>query len=420
MKKTVYMLTTMFYPSIGGVENHIYNLSNEFVKKGINVKIIKPTIGVKNEVSILDGISIHILGVGDESDKLKYKELRKKSDGSLKGLFYGYRRKNFYNRYLLEVFNYLMKEINNDDSDEIVLHQHDFISSIKLSKKLSKKFKVIFTNHTGEFLFLKKLPISKILIRKLTKHFSYIIAPSNELADFRGIIGNDKYSYIPNGVNLDIFKKVSRDEINELREKYDVDKNKKIVICPRRWAPTKGIIYLVKGIKILKDRGIDKYKFIFAGNEYNDYPEYKKQVEEYIRENKLEDSVKLLGNIDYKSMNEVIKLSDIVIIPSLMEAVSLSALEAMACEKVILATNVGGLKQIIEDRKTGYLIEKEDEIAIANKLEEMLNIEKCTLEEVAANSRKFVENEYSWEKIAENTLEIYNLSSINKNMNVNE
>ncbi|GAA0753138.1 glycosyltransferase family 4 protein [Clostridium sartagoforme] len=414
MKKTVYMLTTMFYPSIGGVENHIYNLSNEFVKKGINVKIIKPTIGVENEFSILDGINVHIVGIGDESDKLKYEELRKKSDGSLKGLFYGYRRKNFYNRYLMEVFKYLMEEIKNDNSDEIILHQHDFISSIKLSKKLSKKFKVIFTNHTGEFLFLKKLPISKFLIKKLTEHFSYIIAPSNELADFRGIIDDNKYSYIPNGVNLDIFKDVSRNEINELRKKYDVDANKKVVICPRRWAPTKGIIYLVKGIKILNDRGINQYNFIFAGNEYNDYPEYKKQVEDYIRENKLEGSIKLLGNIDYKSMNEVIKLSDFVIIPSLMEAVSLSALEAMACEKVIIATNVGGLKQIIEDGKTGYLIEKEDEIAIADKLEEILNIEKVTLEEIGYNSRKFVENEYGWEKIAEDILNIYKFSSINK------
>ena len=43
---------------------------------------------------------------------------------------------------------------------------------------------MIFTNHTGEFLFLKKLPLNRIVIKHLTKHFKYIISPSEELNQF--------------------------------------------------------------------------------------------------------------------------------------------------------------------------------------------------------------------------------------------
>ncbi|MBE6077740.1 MAG: glycosyltransferase family 4 protein [Clostridium lundense] len=408
MKKIVYMITTLFYPSIGGVENHVYNLSKELVKKDIIVKVINPVINLgKNDIYDLEGIEVHKITVGNNEDERKYLKYKSKSKQNLFGFFNGYKRKCYYNKFSNDVYEYILKDIQLERPDKFILHQHDFISSIKLSKKLSKKYNIIFTNHTGEFLFLKKLPFSNSIIKKLTSHFKFIIAPSNELADFKDIRNENTYSFLSNGVDVEKFLPVIEIEKNNLRDKYNIPKDKVVVICPRRWAPTKGVIYLVKAIDILINKyNIHNISFVFAGNDYLDYPEYRDEILNIIKNKSLREYVYLQGNIDYKIMNELIKMSDIVAIPSLMEAISLSALEGMACGKIIIGTNVGGFPQIIQNTETGFLVEPEDEEKLAQIIKDVSsgvynNIKICE------KAREFVEVKYSWSFICSNTINIY-------------
>ncbi len=402
------MITTLFYPSIGGVENHVYNLSKELVKKDIIVKIINPVINLgKNDIYDLEGIEVHKITVGNDEDERKYLKYKSKSKQNLFGFFNGYKRKCYYNKFSNDVYEYILKDIQLERPDKFILHQHDFISSIKLSKKLSKKYNIIFTNHTGEFLFLKKLPFSNSIIKKLTNHFKFITAPSNELADFKGIRNENTYSFLSNGVDVKKFLPVTEIEKNNLRDKYNIPKDRVVIICPRRWAPTKGVIYLVKAIDILINQyNIDNISFVFAGNDYLDYPEYRDEILNIIKNKSLREYVYLQGNIDYKIMNELIKMSDIVAIPSLMEAISLSALEGMACGKIIIGTNVGGFPQIIKNTENGFLVEPEDEEKLAQIIKDVSsggynNIKICE------KARKFVEVKYSWEFICSNTIDIY-------------
>lgn len=405
------MITTLFYPSIGGVENHVYNLSKELVKRDIIVKVINPVINLgKNDIYDLEGIEVHKITVGNNEDEQKYLKYKSKSKQNLFGFFNGYKRKCYYNKFSNDVYEYILKDTELERPDKFILHQHDFISSIKLSKKLSKKYNIIFTNHTGEFLFLKKLPFSNLIIKKLTNHFKFIIAPSNELADFKGIRKENTYSFLSNGVDVEKFSPVTQIEKNNLRDKYNIPKNKVVVICPRRWAPTKGVIYLVKAIDILINRyNIHNISFVFAGNDYLDYPEYRDEILDIIKNKSLIEYVYLQGNIDYKIMNELIKMSDIVAIPSLMEAISLSALEGMACGKIIIGTNVGGFPQIIQNTETGFLVEPEDEEKLAQIIKDVSsgvynNIKICE------KAREFVEVKYSWSFICSNTINIYDKS----------
>ena len=408
MNKTVYMISTMFYPSIGGVENHIYFISKYLVNNGYEVKIIKPSIGEETKVSLLDNIEVHTVGIGTKDEKVKYDKYKERSKGSNLGFLYGYLRKNYFNKFYKEVYSYIENNIKNGNNNEVIIHQHDFISSIRLSKRLSKKYNIIFTNHTGEFLFLKKLPFSNTIIKQLTKHFSYIIVPSDELAAFNGIRDKKTFKYIPNGVDMELFSQKSNDEINEIKGKYNINEEKIIVLCPRRWAPTKGIIYLIKAIKLLKDRSLDdKAQFIFVGNDYSDYEEYAEEIRKYISDNEIGKNIKLMGNIDSKKMSEVIACTNIVVLPSLMEAVSLSALEAMACSKIILSTNVGGFPQIIENNINGIMVNPASEQELAEELEKLLtNIDGY--KKMGINAYEFVKGKYSWNNIGERTEEVYN------------
>lgn len=407
LKKTIYMISTMFYPSIGGVENHIYYLSKNMIDIGFNVKIIKPTLGIeKTNVYMKDGIEVHEVKCGTHTDENKYDSYKKKSKGILR-FMYGYKRKYFYNKFSNILFDYIENDIKINGISDLLIHQHDFISSIKLSKKLAKKYDVIFTNHTGEFLFIKKLMFSNIIIKFLTNHFRFIIAPSEELAAFNGIRKSDTYKYIPNGVDLNIFYKYESSLVEKLKQKYNLDSNKITIICPRRWAPTKGIIYLVKSINILKEKGYEnKLQFVFVGSDYMDYSEYRSEILNYINDKSLDTMIKLLGNVNSSDMSELINCADIVAIPSLMEAVSLSALEAMACGKVVLSTNVGGFPQIINNNENGFMVDPKDSEALAEQIEDIIgNFESKNI--IGSNARAFVAKNYSWSNIAKQTAEIY-------------
>lgn len=408
MKKIIYMISTLFYPSIGGVENHIYNLSKTLIEnnKDIKVKVLKPTLNLeKNNIYVLDGIEVHEIAIGNKKDIIKYENYKRKSKGNIFGFFYGYKRKAFFNKYADFLEKYIESDIRSEKKD-FIIHQHDFISSIILSKKLSKKYKIIFTNHTGEYLFLKKIPIiNDIIIKFLTNHFSYIIGPSNELATFEKIRKRNEFCYLPNGVDTVRFNQINIFEKNKLRKELEIDENEIVVFSPRRWAPTKGIIYLVKAINELRNN--ERLKFYFAGNDYMDYPEYKKEILEYIENNNLRNNIKFLGNVDYQMIDRYYKVSDVVVLPSLMEAVSLGALEAMACGKIMIGTTVGGFPQIINSNKNGILVKPKNVNQLAEVLEN-ISKELDNYSNLGKEARKFVEKEYSWEKISEKTLEIYN------------
>lgn len=300
-----------------------------------------------------------------------------------------------------------MNNIEKEKPDKFIFHQHDFISSIKLSKKLAKRYNVIFTNHTGEFLFLKKLPFHNFIIKRLTNHFKFIMVPSNELADFKGIRNDSTYSFISNGVDIKKFCPVNREEKIKLKNEYNIPQGKIIVVCPRRWAPTKEIIYLIKAIDILVNRYCMKnIIFIFAGNDYADYLEYKNEILNIVNNKSLNEFIYLEGNLDYKNMNQLIKLSDIVVIPSLMEAISLSALEGMACGKIVIGTNVGGFPQIIKNGWNGFLVNAGNEKELS-RIIELISKDICRYSDVCKNARKFVESKYSWSYIVQRIMKIY-------------
>ena len=198
---------------------------------GYTVKIINPVINLdKSTIEMLDGIEVHKLRVGDSSSEGTYLKYKNKSKGLI-GYLSGYVRKNFYNKFYKSIAEYIEKDIhlNKYTKENIIIHQHDFISGYKLSKELSKSYKVFFTNHTGEFLFLKKLPFNKIIIKHLTKHFKYIMSPSEELNQFHGIREERTFSYIPNGVDLNSFFYVAdENQIKNYKLEYGLDENKYI------------------------------------------------------------------------------------------------------------------------------------------------------------------------------------------------
>ncbi|WDU83962.1 glycosyltransferase [Caloramator sp. Dgby_cultured_2] len=89
----------------------------------------------------------------------------------------------------------------------------------------------------------------------------------------------------------------------------------------------------------------------------------KQNIISFINEHNLINYVKLLGPISHDKVYDFFKVSKIVLIPSIKsnlveEATSLAALEGMACGKIVIASNIGGLKEIIVNNKNGYLFQQ--------------------------------------------------------------
>ena len=126
----------------------------------------------------------------------------------------------------------------------------------------------------------------------------------------------------------------------------------------------------------------------------------------FIEDKDVRASVVLLGDIPHTEIQKYYQISDIVVLPSLMEATSLSGLEAMSCGKPLLGTDVGGIPEIIEDGKNGCLVPPENEKKIADALNVMLN-DRERLNKMGKYGRFLATERFSWHQVAENTLAVY-------------
>jgi glycosyltransferase involved in cell wall biosynthesis len=258
---------------------------------------------------------------------------------------------------------------------------------------------VVLTNHSGEYLMLNRYAWVRFFLRWALGHYKAVIGPSKELTpDFV-----KKSVTIHNGVDTSVFSPLSTEQ--RLAKKIELfgDAERFVIFCPRRWAPSKGIIFLAKAIHQLNEINDFKSKlvFAFAGDDTR-YPVYTEKIKSQLAD--LEIKVIRLGDLEPAKMIPYYQSADLVVIPSLMEAVSLAALEAMACGTPVVSTNVGGMPEIITDGETGYLVNPGQPDELAEAIQRIYNEpEKATIAKEAINR---VRQRYDWSVIAEATEEV--------------
>jgi acetolactate synthase-1/2/3 large subunit len=121
-------------------------------------------------------------------------------------------------------------------------------------------------------------------------------------------------------------------------------------------------------------------------------------------EHDLDIKVIRLGDLKPDKIIPYYQSADLVVIPSLMEAVSLAALESMACGTPVVSTNVGGMPEIITDGETGYLVNPGQPDELAKAIQRIYNEpERAT---VAREAMNMVRQRYDWSVIAEATEDV--------------
>lgn len=386
--KIIFLTEDIFGDSIGGVEQHIYHIATQLASSGKHVVIVSLKIGKINsrtsDTIFKAAGSVTVVRLVRRNILIFPLQILEKYISGGGGLVVGFLGK------LLPNFHWKTLIIEVEKNSPDFIHQHDYLANIVASKLLARKMPVFFTNHTGQYLFLEKFYLTQRFQKWLIGHYTAIMGPSLELTP-----SHPRASYIPNGVDVDFFSP----------EGAMKDPNRLVLICPRRWAPTKGVIYLARAMALLSPRYQERLTVLFAGSDSDDYPWYRDQVLEVLSRVP-SNAYKLLGNLNQEELKSSFSIADVVVIPSLMEATSLAAMEGMACGLPVLSSNVGGMPDVVEPGRTGWLVPSEDPNALADVIVEIID-GKYDVSLMGERASHFVREHRSWKEIAGRVEKVY-------------
>jgi len=195
---------------------------------------------------------------------------------------------------------------------------------------------------------------------------------------------NRKVNVLHNGVDTKLFK-IDPIIRKKFRKKFNLE-NKKVLISIGRVVKLKGFQLVINALKDLK-----KFNYVLIGD-----GEYLNILKKMAKENSVEDRVLFLGNIDNKELYKYLNMGDIFIQPTIgNEAFGITIIEAMACGLPVVASKNGGIVDIIKDKENGYLFE-------INNIKDLKD--KILMVDSNLNPRKFVEENFTWEKTVDNLL----------------
>ena len=178
-----------------------------------------------------------------------------------------------------------------------------------------------------------------------------------------------KFLVIFRGINVDYFDQSTKLESEEkkLLQKWEINKEKKIILMPGRLTSWKGQELFIEAINLVKiELGYEAFHVVILGNDQGRNL-FKKKLIRLIEQYRLTKQIKFIDHC--KDMALAYKVSDIIISASIEpEAFGRVAVEAQSMEKLIIASNIGGSNETIINDKTGFLFESGDAHSLSKKI----------------------------------------------------
>jgi len=209
------------------------------------------------------------------------------------------------------------------------------------------------------------------------------------------------------GVDVNKFSPYSNIQKQQLRRKWKLDKTFNVLFIGRI-VPKKGLHTLVKAVSILRKK-YPNIKIVAVGSSWPGVKKqtpYMKKVRSLAAKNKI--PIVFTGYIPPAKVNEMYHLGDVFVCPTqYQEGFATVNSEAMASEIPVIASNRGGINEVITHHKTGLLVnEYKNPKAYANAIEKL--IKKPTLSrQIASNGRKHVKAKLSWNHTVNSLLTHY-------------
>lgn len=203
-----------------------------------------------------------------------------------------------------------------------------------------------------------------------------------------------------NGANQDTYNlsRFSTDQLIELKKRFNIKENEKVISLIARLYRSKGQQYLIAAAPAIVE-AVPEVKFLLAGDGPHEAL-LKKQAQD----------LGVLENFIFagyrQDIPEIIALSDIVVRPSEMEGLPINVIEAMLMAKPVVASHIAGVPEMIEHGVNGYMIEVGDVVSLSHILIEALQDEgKCKA--IGDAARKTALEKFTIEACVEKTLSLY-------------
>ncbi|MSQ40787.1 MAG: glycosyltransferase family 1 protein [Dehalococcoidia bacterium] len=207
-----------------------------------------------------------------------------------------------------------------------------------------------------------------------------------------------KVEIIPCGVDLELFKPSRK---SSAKKQLGLQ-GKKVVLFVGRIEPLKAVDLLLRAVALLEDRE-KVHLLVVGGNPHRDRE--LRRVKALAVELGLGEAVSFTGTVDQNQLPTYYSAADVFVLPSYYESFGLVALEAMACGTPVIAARVGGLKDVVKEGLTGYLIPWRCPEPYAERLEVLLSHED--LRSSMGQAARKLAKEQGWGKVAERLLGVY-------------
>ncbi|CDQ39826.1 MULTISPECIES: N-acetyl-alpha-D-glucosaminyl L-malate synthase BshA [Virgibacillus] len=293
-----------------------------------------------------------------------------------------------------------MAEVINREKLDI-LHVHyampHAISALLARDIADHEVKIVTTLHGTDITVLAIDDIFKNMIKHGIEQSDAVTAVSEHLAEHTSNLldVNRNIHVIYNFVNEQVYYPKSMPAI---KQEYGIHPDEKVIVHISNFRKVKRLKDVIRTFYEIHKQVQSKLLLIGDGPEYSSAFQYVKQLG-------IEDRVLFLGK--QKNINDLLSISDLKLLMSEKESFGLVLLEAMACGVPCIGTNIGGIPEVIEHGKTGYIVELGETDQAANYAIDLLSNQK-KLHAFSEHAIKHANNHFHSEKIVAQYEKLYN------------
>jgi len=368
-----YQIISTFYPSIGGTQRATGTLSRGLILQGCNVEVLTAWSSGLSRHEVIQTTSVRRLGFG--------------GPGKLRSLTFG-----------LHTFYWVVRH---GRSTPLIHTQNiDTPLLVGILLKLLARKRWVATIHGGHHIPDKRRTLlgrfRLCLMRRLVDHFIAISEENRQVILEEGI-SPECISLIPNGLDVDFFRPPQPEERQALRARHGYGPDDIVVLYLGRLVFSKRADLLLRAFAGLGQKSAAKCIIVGDGPEIDNLQTLAEKLGLGVQ-------VRFMGPVD--NVRDFYWSSDVFVIPSMYEGLSVGLLESMACSMAVLVTKCPGNLQVVEDGVNGLTCNIDDLDALSCQLKRL--IEDADLRSaLGTEARRSILAEYSMLAVSEAHLRVY-------------
>jgi len=225
-----------------------------------------------------------------------------------------------------------------------------------------------------------------------------IASTADERADLVTLYGADPdhVAVVPPGVDLSMFQPIDRDEA---RRKIGYGGGR-LLLFVGRLERLKGVEVAIRALALLRDRAHDDVRLLILGEDSREGDESEKdRLKDLAAAAGVRDRVDFLGSVAHHELPFFYSAADVCVMPSYSESFGLVALEAQACGRPVVGSGVSGLRSVVRDEVSGYLLDSHDPAMYAERMGRLLD--NPELAQQMGRRGRLLSQRFSWTRTAD-------------------